>query len=154
MFLLFPISLKFDDIPLFEKKPFKMRIGIRTPNDGLTFDPQEIFLNIGPEKIRTKSIKPVCDNELSLRTISEMSAKGVYNICLCQDENNFIKSNPNNIPANDIWYCYDLIFDTQVPYPDEELSLSVSGVKMNGRPYEIAEIYFEKEEWSHYDSAP
>lgn len=118
--------------------------------DGLTIDPEKVILKINSEEIIAKSAKPVCDTNQSFQAISDMSEKGVHNICLCQNNQSLTDAKTNPIPLNNIWYCYDLIFDTEVPSPDAKFSISISDIQINGSFHDSIDIDFEKEEWTSF----
>lgn len=51
--------------------------------------------------------------------------------------------------ANDgNWHCYAVYFDVATPSPDKEFSLNLSGLSLNGKPYAVPEVRFQKTEFS------
>ena len=86
--------------------------------------------------------------------IKEQTKRG-WNVCYSGHPCDFHTSTlPFDIPACDVWTCFDLTFETKVPMPDDKFSISISGLKLNSVSYDIPKIYFEVEKCVKYDSAP
>ena len=136
-----PIYIKFDDTPKARAvwhDEFNVLLAAKPRRAGFSLNAKAIELYLDGAKIPATAV--------ALDLIVERN--GAPAVCTDLQNVKGRRSEQAGIASDDNWHCYAVYFDVPAPSPDKEFSLNLSGLSLNGRPYAVPEIRFQKTEFS------
>ena len=173
-FFFVPFYIQIDDRPvtqdgpLYEDNQFVIRISIQNKNKDLSVDLSKTILKVGAITISPSMVRPACHTSIEYvkaykryltdSNQSELLSEGQrrHNICVsdCFNTINVSMHNPATIPSDNLWYCFDVVFDIEAPNPNEHFSLKLTDINIDSKVLSLPVIDFETKKYWMRDSAP
>ena len=121
---------------------FKIRVALQPKRLGLSFAPQmtELKINGKITKPQGGSAYRMPEKEITKRVRNNVDAGSVF--CTGEIESEDY-THEYFLLKNTDWYCYDLIFDAEVPSPKNDFSISLPGIYSDGARLDVPEIKFK-----------
>jgi len=158
IFFAFPLYLSEKNVPIYSPKPFSVLIAFLPLKHGFSFKPSDIALHLEgkdfkPSNISTQLVPdPGPGTEFYKR---EVAQGRVYCGSNKSGEYHPIANDANYVFSKVLeWYCYEIQFDVTTPDPSTEYSISLTGLLLNGAPYEIPIIPFHESRWQKFYRFP
>ena len=146
--MLIPVYISKEDKPIHrERFEFNLLLAYLPREPGFLLDPEKINLELNDKKIGSTVVS---------EWVNTAPKRGDPWSGYCgepiPDSYQRIPSKPPPKDEENNWHCYQLKFDIETPHPDQEFSLTIDGMSLNGAKYQVPIIHFKMYDW--YDHQP
>ena len=154
-----PVWFDFDEYPRGREPPFFLEIRLTPSELGFTFDPRKVSIEVDEIGIihpyLVSGLWGTSPGSRASNASSEYRMKHL--ICetwLVNKEGIVDIRQPVSIEATEQWACFKLYFDISIPSPEKLKFATISGIKKNGKEYQIPIVTFSDSEGSSALTSP
>ena len=146
--MLIPGYISKEDKPIHtERLEFNLLIAYLPRQTGFLLDPEKITLEINNKKLEADVLS---------EWLNPVSKRGDPWTGYCGEpipaSYQRITSEPLPTDEENNWHCYQLKFDVETPHPDQEFSVTIDGMSLDGVKYQVPIIRFKMYEWYDHQS--